>query len=251
MVLTGDVYRCQRVRLGHRFGLDPTEVANHERIKQRGRWRHGAELASTDTVLAAMGSTWVESCPESCELRSARNGSPNGAIVEGFLELDESILNPAPYRIAKFDKWTEEEDIYIREARALLYGMRRAVNTHPDRLRRLLFIVDDMDVCLAFAKGRCRRVDVPVRSTIGVHIPWPRVSCITSRGRRPSGIGPTCLLVFSSLVVQGTVTHLPCAGPPSHRLVVTAQLVISRRISTTLSALSPISIADPWTSKYG
>ena len=157
--------------------LDPEVVARHGRVKERSCWKCGAELAPRRTALENMqkvttpmpnGSSLPREAPtpvgeaEFANLVAA-DGSPTGDVNERFPELDDSILNPGPYKVAKYDRWTDAEDIFLGESRALLFGMRRAAGTRPGKLRRLLFIVDNMAVCLAFSKGRSRRFDVLVQ----------------------------------------------------------------------------------------
>ena len=113
--------------------LDPELVARHGRIKERSRWRHADKVAPRETALAALGRVNPGNDVDSPCAADQMNvefptlightGQPIGDIDTSFPELDSAILYKSKYKVSKFDRWTEEEDIHVRESHALLYGM--------------------------------------------------------------------------------------------------------------------------------
>ena len=59
--------------------------------------------------------------------------------------------------------WRHAENIFVLESRALVKALRRLALTARVRNMRLLFLVDNMSVCLSFDRSRCRDFKVLVQ----------------------------------------------------------------------------------------
>ena len=106
--------------------LDPELVARHGWIKERSRWRHADKVAPRETALVALGrdnpGNDVDSPCAADQMNVefptliGHTGQPIGDIDTSFPELDSAILYKSKYKVSKFDRCTEEEDIYVRES---------------------------------------------------------------------------------------------------------------------------------------
>ena len=81
---------------------------------------------------------------------------------EGFPEVPASMLVRKKWRVLCYGKWRDPEDILIGEARGLCYAVERSARCRPTHDVRLLLLVDNMSICLSFARARCRHFKVLV-----------------------------------------------------------------------------------------
>lgn len=131
------------------------EVAAIGRTLERARYRvPGAEKAREHAFAESDGP------PEEF--------SATGLEQEGWERLDDfpevplSLLAAERWRVAKFDTWSSEDNILLREARALLYALKRVGRSRKAIGKRILLLVDNMSVCLAFARFRGHHVNMLV-----------------------------------------------------------------------------------------
>ena len=155
----------QRVRLGLCTArLSVESVAQCGRTSERSRWKEAVCVAPR---LAALGLVEPGERVEGSGLLAKAGHVDEAPAVDagepGFPEVPRALLEPAWWHVAKFGKWTFDEDILIREARALGYGLRRAANAVPGHSRRLLFLVDNISMCLSFGRGRAKRFELLVQ----------------------------------------------------------------------------------------
>ena len=72
-----------------------------------------------------------------------------------FPEVPAACLEEHEWEVLGAGRWTLPEDISVLESRALLRSVQQAVRSGA-RDRRILFLVDNLGVCLAFARARSR-----------------------------------------------------------------------------------------------
>ena len=73
---------------------------------------------------------------------------------QNFPEIDLQLLKEADWKVDCCNYWSFDENIIIGEARALVSSLRVHVFRKLVRGKRVLFLVDNMSVCLAFSRFR-------------------------------------------------------------------------------------------------
>lgn len=135
----------------------PKDVARHGRVSERARFRCRAALPAREAAARAAVATF------GLDTAEAPFGEGDLTVDPSFPEIDSRLLHRSLWKVAKYGRWTFEEGILVREARALLFGLRRGARCRPVRDKRLLFLTDNMSVCLAFARSRARNFGLLVQ----------------------------------------------------------------------------------------
>ena len=80
-----------------------------------------------------------------------------------FPEIPSGLLHRSLWTDKLCGKWMFREDILVLEARALVKVVQRMARTRFGRNIRQLVLVDNMSVCLAFDRSRCRSVGLLIQ----------------------------------------------------------------------------------------
>eukprot|EP00438_Fugacium_kawagutii_P011539 Skav230147 [mRNA] locus=scaffold1301:267704:272380:+ [translate_table: standard] len=74
---------------------------------------------------------------------------------DDFPEIPDELMKPQLWRTVKMGKWQHtHEHITLKEGRAFLIALRRLSRSREHRRKRHLFLVDNLSLCFAIAKGR-------------------------------------------------------------------------------------------------
>eukprot|EP00438_Fugacium_kawagutii_P017034 Skav221329 [mRNA] locus=scaffold1437:52275:55350:- [translate_table: standard] len=74
---------------------------------------------------------------------------------DDFPEIPDELTKPQLWRTVKMGKWQHtHERITLKEGRAFLIALRRLSRSREHRRKRHLFLVDNLSLCFAIAKGR-------------------------------------------------------------------------------------------------
>ena len=132
------------------------------RITERSRFRRVGPHSARESALTSAGferdsdtGQWVAAASEGC--------LEAWELDQDFPEVPAAGLRRELWRARLWGKWEYKEDILILEARTLVKSLRRvALTTFGHDLRQLL-LTDNMAVCLAFDRSRCREFGLLVQ----------------------------------------------------------------------------------------
>ena len=121
---------------------DPNLIGSWGRLSER--WRYDFEDAVSARAHA------LDPDPAAAVASAATAG-----CLDGFEEIPKhELLGAAQWKTVLSKRWLHEENIMRTEGRALEFAIRRRFRSTRVQGRRLLFLVDNLSLCLSLAKGR-------------------------------------------------------------------------------------------------
>ena len=133
------------------------KVAQHGRILKRPRFKRNPAASARDSFFQA--NDFVKGADglwHPCtELEHPGVHSVWSQVIE-FPEVELRLLQKHRWRVVISQEWKFEDDIFLREARALLRGLQVVVCAEHVRNARVLCLADSMSCALAVERRRAR-----------------------------------------------------------------------------------------------
>ncbi|CAK0907840.1 unnamed protein product [Prorocentrum cordatum] len=126
---------------------DAQDVSEVGRILERGRFRRLPGVSARARFFGSLEEL-------GSDVEESESERPYD-VDSGFPEVPHAVLTRARWSTLLAGPWRYfDEGIFTLEARALLLGFQALVSEYQVRNARVLFLLDNMGVCLSFARGR-------------------------------------------------------------------------------------------------
>jgi hypothetical protein len=161
----------------HGFGIsssiwDREDVAAVGRIREKTRWKLGAEKARQHAIQAAGFAMNADGKlardTEGHAIRVPREildseFAERWEVAPDFQEVPSHLLADNLWKNVMSDRWRYDEGILLLEARAIVKAAERIANSIPQSHCRSLILGDNMSVTLSFGRWRAREFKLLVQ----------------------------------------------------------------------------------------